>query len=330
MRRYRNLIILTLSVFLLTGTVIAKESLRQLTKEGEEKFEILDKDLIEKIIQFPLDTKPIEDFYAKKRGKTDFSLGRLTFSPTGDKIAFSVNNDSIWIVKSNGAGLHCLTCDLENTHSPYWSKDGNLITFIETSDKESDVTSGIYMTMKPDGSKKTVIGSFNIRRPNNKLFPPWYYSTNGQYLLRPSTKPMEHNVYIQRVKDGKLIATYETRASILDMAWFPNSLEALLEEFKGHGESKLAVFSLTGKKETILPIGRMNMESAIHPSGHLIAYFNEYENTLNFLTKDGKKKIPVIKMLKTSINEMIWTQRGDTLAFSSKNQIYLVTLKRIP
>lgn len=256
-------------------------------------------------------------------------IGGITLSPTGDHIAFSLNSSSIWVVRRDGSGLFCLTTGLKSAHSPSWSKDGKVITFIKGGD-ENNYGDGTIMQVAPDGTQMKIIGDIELRQPRKNLFPPWWYSPNGMYVLRPSGKPLDNNVYVARVKDQKVVAIYKSRGSTLGELWFPNEKEILIEGFLGHGESELVVFSLTGKRKVILPRGRMNLKLAIHPSGQLVAYFDDYINELHFLAKDGSKDHRILKGGPKNfyIAAMTWSPKGDMLVFSYVNQIYFLKLKK--
>jgi len=256
-------------------------------------------------------------------------IGAVTPSPTGGHIAFSLNSSSIWVVRRDGSGLFCLTTGLKSAHSPSWSKDGKVITFIKGGD-ENNYGDGTIMQVAPDGTQMKIIGDIDLRQPRNKIFPSWWYSPDGMYVLRPSGKPLDNNVYVTTVKDQKVVAIYKSRGSTLGELWFPNGKEVLIEKFLGHGESELVVFSLTGKGKVILPRGRMNLELAIHPSGRLIAYFDDDKNELHFLTKDGSKDHRILKgdPKNFSISAITWSPEGDMLIFSSGNQIYFLKLKK--
>jgi len=317
---YQNLIKLIMILMILTYT---QGYAAQITDE----INIIEKDLIESVIPLPIDKNFIEKYYTQKLKKPIFFINRLSLSPTEDKIAFSVNENSIWIVKINGSDLRCLTCDMETAYLPSWSKDGNIITFI-TGPGETNEWYGTFMQVTPDGAQKKIIGSFNVKEPANKLFHPWRYSPDGQYLLRPGSRHDDYNLYVVRTRDQKILMTYKTQASILNAAWFPNGQEILLEELKGHGDSKLIIFSITGKRKIILPKGRMDMNPAIHPSGQLIAYFNEYDSSLHFLTKDGSKDKRVLEIPKDYITNMIWAHKGNILIFPLNEQIYFLKLRQ--
>ncbi|MEW6375082.1 MAG: hypothetical protein AB1502_04735 [Thermodesulfobacteriota bacterium] len=310
-------------LFLLVFSASAQE---HVTKRIE-RIEAFDRDWVEDIVLLPMDKTPIEKYYSQKTGKSSSYIGRIVVSPVGDRIAFSVNNDSIWVVRRDGTGLRCITQGLDNVHSPYWSIDGKTITFIKGGN-ERNYAEGTIMQVTQDGAYKKIIGAYDLREPGNRLFPPWMYSPDGKYLLRSSGKPLDYNRYVVRVKDQKVVAIYKTGGSTLEELWFPNGKEVLIEGFLGHGESELVVFSLTGKYMTILPKGRMNLEPTIHPSGALIAYFDDYERELHFLTKDGSKNQLILKTTPTVyIGDMNWTSQGD-LAFDLRDQIYFLKLKK--
>jgi Tol biopolymer transport system component len=291
-----------------------------------EEVEICDHGWVEEIVPLALDKNLIKKYSVYPSLSY---IGSITLSPTGDHIAFSLNSSSIWVVSRDGSGLLCLTIGLKGAHSPYWSKDGKSIKFIKGGD-ENNYGIGTIMQVAPDGTQRKIIGDCDLREPQKNLFPPWYYSPNGMYVLRPSGKPLDNNVYVARVKDQKVVAIYKSRGSTLGELWFPDGKEILIEKFLGHGESELIVFSLTGKRKVILPRGRMNLKLAIHPSGQLVAYFDDYINELHFLAKDGSKDHRILKGDPQNfyIAAMTWSSKGDILVFSSGNQIYFLKLKK--
>jgi len=291
-----------------------------------EGVEIYNNDWIEEIVPLALDTNVIKKYSVYP---SISYISGITLSPTGDHIAFCLNSSSIWVVRRDGSGLLCLTTGLKSAHSPSWSKDGKTITFIKGGD-ENNYGIGTIMQIAPDGTQMKIIGDLELRNPQNKIFPPWWYSPDGMYVLRPSAKPLDNNIYVARVKDQKVVAIFKSRGSTLGELWFPNGKEILIERFLGHGESELIVFFLVGKHKVILPRGEMTLKPSIHPSGRLIAYFDSYINELHFLAKDGSKDHRILKgdPKKFYIAAMTWYPKGDMLVFSSGNQIYFLKLKK--
>jgi dipeptidyl aminopeptidase/acylaminoacyl peptidase len=297
--------------------------------------DILDKNWVEDIVPLPMDTSPIEKYYAHRQ--ENFFIEKMAFSPAEDRIAFVVNQNSIWTVRSDGTGLACLVCDQKPADSPEWSKDGKEIIFMSGEGGGGKwFGSEILIGIAPDGTRKRTIGTFNIEKPFPPPYPLWRYSPDGQYMVlwKSVPRPGEERyglrdtyIHLVRVKDGRSVANLKTTSSIFNIQWFPNGKEVLIEALGGRisGDSLLIFFSITGKKRVIYPDVHQDMRPAIHPSGQLIACCDDY--ILHFVSKDGTKNYQILKS-QDSIDYMIWTTRGDRLVFSLGNKIYFLKLKK--
>ncbi len=299
--------------------------------------EILAEGWVEDVTPFPMDTSPIERYYAHRRD--NFFIEKMALSPAEDKIAFAVNRNSIWTVRSDGTRLSCLVCDPKPADSPEWSKDGKEIIFLSGEGGRGKwFGSETLMGIAPDGARKRTIGVFDIEKPFPPPYPLWRYSPDGQYMVlwKSVPRPGKENygltdtyIHLVRVKDGRSVASLKTTSSIFNIQWFPNGKEVLIEVLGGRisGDSSLIFLSITGGKRIIDPDVHQGMLPAIHPTGQLIAYSDDVYNVLHFVSKDGAKKYQILKS-KNSIDYMMWTAKGDRLVFSLGNKIYFLKLKK--
>ncbi len=300
-----------------------------------EKLYIFADNWVENVVSLPMDTSKIEKYYSHKQRK--YFIEKMSLSPTEDRIAFVVNRDSIWIVGSDGSGLTCLVCDSKPADSPEWSKDGKEIIFLSgEGGRQKWFGSETLLGITPDGKQKRIIGEFDIRKSASVPFPQWRFSPDGQYMILWQNIPRlgeerykltESLIHVVGVKDGNIVTTYRTKASIFNIQWFPNGKEILIEELGGRmsGDSRLVFFSISGGKRIIYPDAHQDMSPAIHPSGQFIAYLDNY--ILHFISKDGTKKDQILKA-HDFIGHMIWTAKGDKLVFGLKNKINFFKLKR--
>lgn len=133
-----------------------------------------------------------------------------SFSPDGTKIVFSslyysAPYQNIYLINSDGSGLHALTSDTVFNTTPAWSPDGAQIAF--ASNKSGNYEINI---MNSDGSSVTNITS----TPNtDELYPSW--SPDGEQLAFNSDEDLATiNV------DGTNI-TYQTSAGGVGTSWNP-------------------------------------------------------------------------------------------------------------
>lgn len=297
--------------------------------------EILAEDWVENVTPLPMNTSPIEKYYAHRQ--ENFFIEKLALSPAEDKIAFAVNQNSIWTVRCDGTGLACLVCESKPADSPEWSRDGKEIIFMSGEGGRGKwFGSETLIGIAPDGTRKRTIGVFDIEKPFPPPYPLWRYSPDGQYMVlwKSVPRPGKGNygltdtyIHLVRVKDGRSVANLKTTSSIFNIQWFPNGEEVLIEALGGRisGDSSLFFLSITGGKRVIDPDVHQGMRPAIHPSGQLIACCDDY--ILHFVSKDGTKNYQILKS-QNSIGYMIWTARGDRLVFSLGNKIYFLKLKK--
>jgi WD40 repeat protein len=110
---------------------------------------------------------PIDNFQPQKIVDNIHSLGRNPFSPDGKRIIFSSKDGYIYIVNSDGTGLHKIT----KGESPAWSPDGKKIAFVRSG---NILTRGIYLC-DPDGENERFLLRGNVR--------DLQWSPDGNYIL---------------------------------------------------------------------------------------------------------------------------------------------------
>ena len=176
MQRYIRLVVLI--GFMLFAQLLPT-SAQDDTVQRIEGIEFCDNEWVEEIVPLALDKNLIKKYYVYPSLSY---ISSITLSPTGDRIAFSLNSNSIWVVRRDGSGLFCLTVGLKGAHSPSWSKDGKVITFIKGGD-ENNYGAGTIMQIAPDGTQRKIIGDYDLRESRNKLFPPWWYSPDGMFAV---------------------------------------------------------------------------------------------------------------------------------------------------
>jgi hypothetical protein len=79
---------------------------------------------------------------------------------------------AIFIVKSDGTNLHQLTPWSELAGDPDWSHDGSLIVYSTRPSKVFDQGESELVTIRPDGTGRTVITKFGMNGPRGD-HPRW-------------------------------------------------------------------------------------------------------------------------------------------------------------
>ena len=113
---------------------------------------------------------------SNERRVTDFTAGkgRISWSPNGQRIAFTSSEDcgKIHTVRADGNDLRQLTFSAYCASNPSWSPDGKYIAF-EATDPTSSSTFRKIMVMQADGSNITEI-----------------YSADTAFSMRPEWMPI--------------------------------------------------------------------------------------------------------------------------------------------
>jgi WD40 repeat protein len=128
---------------------------------------------------------------------------RPAWSPDGDRLAFqgmSAGSSGIWVVNTNGTGLHQLTSGTEADASPTWSPDGAWIAW-----RRGTRTSARLWVMHADGSNQSALPIGNAGEELDS--PVWI--PDARLIPRPSATPTIPNPF-------SVVATYGAASLGLD------------------------------------------------------------------------------------------------------------------
>ena len=150
----------------------------------------------------------------------------FTFSPRGDRIAYSDRYDVLHVVRADGTGNRVLVRD---ARYPSWSPNGDLIAFTRTD-------FGVWV-IRPDGTDERVLIGDAM---------DFAWSPDGREMVF-SRPPFDPFLYIQRLEDGtRRRLTTDPGRSYLP-AWSPGSKIAFVRF--NLGEAEIFVIDPDGKNE---------------------------------------------------------------------------------
>lgn len=104
---------------------------------------------------------------------TDWQCINLVVSPDGQKLAFEVLGDDLFVMNVDGTGL----VDLGEGHRPQWSPDSKHLVYMMTQDDGHQYLAADIAIVKIDGSEKSILKFSNDRLEMN---PTW--SPDGQFI----------------------------------------------------------------------------------------------------------------------------------------------------
>jgi Tol biopolymer transport system component len=151
-----------------------------------------------------------------------------TWSPDGKKLAFQSNRGDldygIWVVGSNGSGLHRLAGNASGygDYSPSWSPDGSRIAFVSDSDESSD----IYL-MYPDGG----LAARLTRTDDGEDSPSW--SPDGTKIVYTRWRGDFSKLWVMNADGSGQHALTKGRTDEYDPVWSPDGAKILFSSDRG-------------------------------------------------------------------------------------------------
>jgi TolB protein len=146
-----------------------------------------------------------------------------SWSPGGTKLVFTRSagaDSSVWVVGSNGSGLHELNPSRSRCHDrdPSWSPSGSEIVFTSRCDANGVASPyDTLLVMATDGSNVAALGA-----PPNSTAPAW--SPDGGYIVFSSETGGVggRDLYVMRRGGGQPAQLTTTSGDDTDPSWSPD------------------------------------------------------------------------------------------------------------
>lgn len=197
----------------------------------------------------------------------DYIVSSYTWSPDGKKVAFTLDvfttmaplGTTIYVINIDGTGLTQLTNAQGINHSPSWSPDGNLISFVS----EDDGNFEIY-TMNTDGSNKVCL----TNNESSDYAPVW--SPDSKQIAFTSYQDGAGEVYIVNVDGSGQSRITDNKEVIYPLAWLPTN--ELIVYRLSQVERNIYLMTIDGSKQTVLAKMVSDASEVVSPDGTQVAF----------------------------------------------------------
>jgi len=220
------------------------------------------------------------------------------WSPGGTKITFALGmftadavNSTIYVVNTDGTGLTQLTDNQESNHSPDWSPNGNLISFVS----ERDGNPEIYVM--------NINGSNQVRLTNSELQDySQVWSPDSTQIAFTSYRDGNGEVYIVKADGSSQYRITDNEEEDYPLAWLKSG-EAITLRVP-HDSIEGDVYSITpgNSKQTLLARIDLDGPEVVSPDGKQVAFLT---------AKDGDFEIYVVDFQSSARLRLTNNSAGD-------------------
>jgi WD40 repeat protein len=206
------------------------------------------KPVVDSVTENILEVESFREAYHEKTNSA--AIGYIAWSPNEDFIAVTVTNiyhggcDDIWVISTRDKFIHCITSIFPRDNqlfyrTPVWKSVDTLTFSMPNFNVIYDVASDKLVSKL---------------RANEQLEPS-YFSPNGELRLQKGGAGSEISVYTREGEEKITIGEGEMRSgSILGQAFSSDSRFLAIEQFMGHGDSRIIMVDMKSESMYIMKL----------------------------------------------------------------------------
>lgn len=194
------------------------------------------------------------------------------WSPSGQRLVFTITNNDIGIINSDGTGFRRLTSGPEQDVYPTWTPDGETIVF---SSNRGGGDFDFY-TVDPDDETESTV-QLVADLPGNELQPS--FSPDGKRLAFSTGGAI---VVMDFPVPGVITTVYSGNTGVFEPDWSPSGTHIVFETFDG-STGLFYIMEPDGGNRRLI---RAGLNPSFSPDGHRIIYRDQFD-LLTTINPDG-------------------------------------------
>src|SRR5581483_11620108 len=249
------------------------------------------------------------------------------FSPDGKKIAFEQwsvgNNDSIWVIDSDGNNARQVTADTSN-HNPSWFPDGKtLLFFSKKSGKDS------FYSVTLDGEKAHL-----LLTPKAPFVVHADLSPDGKTVAFHTRKQGIVNVWLSSLVDGQTKQITFDKEGAGWVYWSPDAKHMVVEIVRGEDSLLSTIDADGGTMTTVVADHGQSWSGGWSPDSSKILFSGQRDGLWNIWwvspSTGEKKRLTDYKLLSEYVRYPVWSPVGNQVVYEhgeTTGNVWIMDLK---